>query len=299
MSGTNNSAATPSYLDKAKDAMHSVVGNLTGHDDKETASKSFVPKVSSACTAAAENVCGDCETTTKSMKDTEGSTQKTAIKAMKDTDGAIQMTIGEAADMGGACKSKAAEAGDAIKKVFSDAEKNVEACDIMKKSSSEAGKNVISEDEKVDSKVLDDSAKKVEMKKDAHMHKSSADPKLMDGASDTKAEKMDIEEKSAEKADHKASHKMMDDKMDNKMDHKKMDPKMMEDEKREKTPIEKQATAADKMDDVSENAACAMEGSSCGKVVRDLPSDMHKYEVGEQVCSKNGSADIDIDTKGC
>lgn len=25
---------------------------------------------------------------------------------------------------------------------------------------------------------------------------------------------------------------------------------------------------------------------------------MHKYEVGEQVCCKNGSADIDIDTKG-
>lgn len=102
------------------------------------------------------------------------------------------------------------------------------------------------------------------------MHKPSADPKLMDGASDIKAEKkMDIEGKSAEKADHKASHKM-DDKMDDKMDHKKMDSKMMDDEKMEKNPIEKQATAVDKVDDVSENAACAMEGSSCGKVVRGL-----------------------------
>lgn len=130
----------------------------------------------------------------------------------------------------------------------------------------------------VDSKVLDYAAKKVEMKEDAQMHKPSADPKLMDGASDIRAEKkMDIEGKSAEKADHKASHKMddkmddkMDHKMDDKMDHKKMDSKMMDDEKMEKNPIEKQATAVDKVDDVSENAACAMEGSSCGKVVRGL-----------------------------
>jgi hypothetical protein len=82
----------------------------------------------------------------KSTKDTEGSTQKIITKTMRNTDGLIKPATEGAIDMGGACKSKAVEAGDAIKKVFSDAEKNVEACDIMKKSSSEAGKNVEASD---------------------------------------------------------------------------------------------------------------------------------------------------------